>query len=670
MKQLPAQGARRFLLGVLTMLLLGTWAATAAADPGTEITNLPVLDSLERNETPLSLSGKWLPLQWDAESSTHKTGKDTTTGWGPYDAFPSINGAYWGATSFSGAGNAASVKMVTNPAGGGERYVSLWLDMSSPGSTKSGYQFKWVENPTIEGDYTLSLTKWSAGTATALGSTLAFTKIPKGTTLAISKKGPSVIAWTNVEGSLKPVLVGTDNSYSSGYAGIEASGNLSRATEFRAGSFGSLGSEVAAVPTVDTLQREENPLSNEGKWTALNWASTSIRTGRTTAAEGWNVPSSYTPSGGAYWNPLLLTDAASSDTVGGEVVSARIGKLPTNESRWASIWLDMPSPSTEKSGYQLRWTQEAGSTVGVRLYKWAAGSSTLLASKLSLSIPLGTTIALSDQNKTIRAWTGTGEELGELFSATDSTYSGGYAGIEAAGAYTRLTNFKAGMLPGGPKIEGLPVLDSFNRANETPLSNKKKWQKTAWADDPGRIWGFGPFETGYQSQNWGPTWCEEPYESCGAFKLSGAYWSPSSFAEGETGNAVSVQRVLALGARRSYWLDMPSPGTEKSGYELSVEQGNGTGYEEVLTLSKWTAGTQTVLATKNIGEAFMTRIGLVKKGGLISVWVQAPFHLQDWEYRPEMVVADSTYSSGYIGLQEARFGEGGNANFSGGSLSG
>lgn len=650
------QGGRLPLLIVLMLSFAGLGAVPANATTGSEIENLPVLDALNRNENPLSFAGQWSALQWDSESATRKTGQDTTSGWGPYDGYPSINGAYWKPTSFSGVGTAASLKMMVNPGSEGGRHIALWLNMSSPGSTKSGYQFKWVEN---EGTYALTLSKWVNGTQTVFES-YNLVKIPTGTTLAISKKGPTVTAWTDLGGTLQPFLIGNDNTFTSGYAGIEGSGSLSRSINFKAGAIGSLAADIAAVPTLDTLQREEIPLSNEGKWTALNWATASHKSGRATV-QGWNVPSSYLPSGGAYWNPALLTDAVSSNTASGEVVAVTMGQTPTTEGRWASVWLDMPSPSTEKTGYQLRWTQNAGSTMTAELYKWIAGSATLLASKSPLSIPVGTTLALSDQNGTVRAWQGTGANLSELLSASDATFSSGYAGIEAAGAYTRLKDFRAGMLPGAPKLANLALLDSFNRANESPLSNGGKWLKASWAGNTGRVHEFGGSNYLYSGQNWGSLYNSE---------LSSAYWQSSTFSEGVNGNAVSVARLKASPyPRQSLWLDMPGPGKEKSGYELSVEydEESLTGLDWVITLSKWVAGKQTVLATQ-AGIESLVSLALVKKGGILSAWTVSPSENDDFDYRPQLTVADSTYSSGSVGLEETGYGDGGLANFSAGGL--
>jgi hypothetical protein len=82
---------------LLALLLLGITSASAFAATAEEISVLPTLDSLNRTEGTLSNGGKWQAVNWANSTSGHKTGTDTTGGWGSYDAYPTINGAYWSA---------------------------------------------------------------------------------------------------------------------------------------------------------------------------------------------------------------------------------------------------------------------------------------------------------------------------------------------------------------------------------------------------------------------------------------------------------------------------------------------------------------------------------------------------------------------------------------------
>jgi phosphodiesterase/alkaline phosphatase D-like protein len=105
----------------------------------------------------------------------------------------------------------------------------------------------------------------------------------------------------------------------------------------------------------------------------------------------------------------------------------------------------MPSPGSERSGYEARFTGVNGSASNykVELSKWASGTRTVLATKEGFSLPVGTTMALTEAGGSLVLWTGT-SSLSTVLSASDSTYSSGYAGVEAnKGAGTEY-NFRAG----------------------------------------------------------------------------------------------------------------------------------------------------------------------------------------------------------------------------------
>jgi len=199
--------------------------------------------------------------------------------------------------------------------------------------------------------------------------------------------------------------------------------------------------DVAAVPVVDSLNRSESPLSNGAKWSALQWANASTKTGTDYGATGWGPSSldAFPKIAGAYW----------STSPGSGAVAAGLTQnvSPELAERYASVWLDIPNPSSAKSGYQLRWTLVSGlNTYSVKLSKWVSGTETVLASNASVSIPSGTRVMISDNGGTVTAWTGSGSTVSSLLTASDSTYSGGYAGIEAAGNFGRSIDFRVGTL--------------------------------------------------------------------------------------------------------------------------------------------------------------------------------------------------------------------------------
>jgi hypothetical protein len=215
---------------VALFVLPGLLAAQAFAGTAEEVGVLPSLDALNRSEATLSSGGKWGVLAWDTSSDGHNTGLDSTSGWSPYDTFSTVNGAYWTPATFNdSSGDAASVTLSTSP-GISERYVSLWLDMPSPASAKTGYQLRWTMTSTAN-VYSVTLAKWSAGTQTVLASNASVT-IAAGTTLAISDTGATLSAWQSSGGAFSSLLSAAETTFSSGYAGIEASGSNSRSTNF------------------------------------------------------------------------------------------------------------------------------------------------------------------------------------------------------------------------------------------------------------------------------------------------------------------------------------------------------------------------------------------------------------------------------------------------------
>jgi Ricin-type beta-trefoil lectin domain-like len=316
---------------------------------------------------------------------------------------------------------------------------------------------------------------------------------------------------------------------------------------------------------------------------------------------------------------------------------------PGSAERYLALWLDMTSPGSAKTGYQLQWTATStADTYGVTLRKWTSGSSQVLASNSSVSIPTGTTIAVSDIGGYVTAWKGTGGTLTSFLSASDSTLSSGYAGIEGSGSSSRSINFKAGILAAGA-ITGVSVLDNLER-NEAPLATGK-WSKSSWAGEIG-----GASMTGRHGY------------SAGA-GLASAYWNPTTFADsGETvlvGGTVGSGAV-AVGQYLGLWLDMPSPASARSGYEARFT-GNSSNYK--VELSKWVSGTRTVLATTSgFSLSPGTNVALTETtGGKLRLWTGTSVMSN------LLSATDTTYASGYAGL-EVSGGEGSIYNFRAGRV--
>jgi hypothetical protein len=206
----------------------------------------------------------------------------------------------------------------------------------------------------------------------------------------------------------------------------------------------SLGKEILGVPILDGFGREELPLEN-GRWSRTRWTQ---EIGSSWRGKWHGYGATLSHLAGAYWN-----GATFSDSDGPVVVAANLGTGPVYE-RWSneylSLWLDMPNPGRARSGYEARFrgANRTFADYRVELSKWASGQRTVLAKAKRISLPVNTTFALSEAGDKLVVWTGT-NALTPILSATDSTYSSGYTGIEANRGEGTAYRFRAGNVSEG-----------------------------------------------------------------------------------------------------------------------------------------------------------------------------------------------------------------------------
>ncbi len=131
-------------------------------------------------------------------------------------------------------------------------------------------------------------------------------------------------------------------------------------------------------------------------------------------------------------------------------------------------------------------------------------------------------------------------------------------------------------------------------------------------------------------------------------KTSGAYYTPafSDLGWGLAG-AVTMAEAPTEGASFSLWVDMPTPGSTKAGYELKTKYVSAGTFS--LTLSKWVGGTQTELASKaSYSLAKGNSLALVDQGPAVSAWVNTGSGFGE-----VLSASDSTFESGQIGISAA-----------------
>jgi RHS repeat-associated protein len=660
---------------LLCLLTLGS--AVARAGTAEETTVLPVVDPLNRTEAPLSNGGKWSRLGW--ASGVQPAGQDTTTGWTGYDGFPTVNGAYWNPADYSDAYGSAAAVTMQEGAGYEERYLSLWIDMPDPESTvKAGYHLKLMLNKDLV-TYTATLNKWVGGVLTEMAKNTSVT-VAKGSTLALTDTGGTVTAWKGAAGSTPTsLLTAADTTFSVGLAGIEGSGMVTRLLDFKAGSLA--GKRIPALTTLDALNRTETPLSNGGKWVALQWANGTNPRGTDTTA-GWAPFDAHPTVNGAYWKSASYSDAND-----GDAVALTMQTAPGTVGHQVGIWLNMPEPGVAKSGYQVRWEAQSGTNLyTLKLARWVAGTETVLASNGSFTITPGSTLALTDTGGKVAAWSGSGSTLSLALSASDTTYSSGYAGLSGTGQNSRSINFKAGSLavtmpettatggngnllsdvgfslistPAGmtfecamdgaafstctsPKVyTGLAegshtfrarAVDASGYVDPTPLI--RAFQVVAPAKAAGKIplrdvlssrseW---PLAASGWSKFFGASEIGQTVKSFGYSSLSGlsgAYWNTEGFSQysgGVFAAATVGSEPKSTGQYLALRLTAPNADTAISGYEARFEgQGTTTSYK--AEIAKWEAGTRTVLASATgLSLPVGQTIMLMNSGNYLSLW--------------------------------------------------
>ena len=206
---------------------------TESGTTAAKLASLAVTEPFDGSPTSLAnFNANWTALGW-ANGSPAK-GEDSTSGWRPANAHPTVAGASYNTTVTDGGSGVASVATLATLPSLASRYVSVWLDMPTPGGTKAGYELRLTETSTLK-TLDITLSKWSGGTKTELASKTGYAAA-HGHSFALVDVGGTVSAWVNTGSGFSPLLSANDSSYSSGKAGLEASGTLSGSTNFKTGS--------------------------------------------------------------------------------------------------------------------------------------------------------------------------------------------------------------------------------------------------------------------------------------------------------------------------------------------------------------------------------------------------------------------------------------------------
>jgi hypothetical protein len=175
-----------------------------------------------------SFNTNWAALGW--ASGAGAKGQDTSLGWAPISAYPTENGAYFSTSAAdSGSGVAAAAKLAQRPGASGGHF-SLWLDMSTPGGTRAGYELRFTE--TEANVYDVNLARWQGGAETVLASQESYS-LGQGSSLALIDRGALVTAWVDAGSGFSQLLVAEDSTFSGGRAGLAAVGENTRLSSYR-----------------------------------------------------------------------------------------------------------------------------------------------------------------------------------------------------------------------------------------------------------------------------------------------------------------------------------------------------------------------------------------------------------------------------------------------------
>lgn len=203
----------------------------------TALAGLTQLDAFSSAENPLSGGGNWTQLAW-ASNTGQVAGRGTSGGWGPSNGYPVLSGAYWSSGGIADAGSGVAVGgTLSVGAELANRWFSVWLDMTEPSSTRSGYELRFTYAGEEEGEdlYDATLTRWVAGASTLLEREREVTLAPE-SSFALVDKGSAVHAWIDAGAGFSLLLSASDATFSRGYVGLEGAGNITRVREFRAGA--------------------------------------------------------------------------------------------------------------------------------------------------------------------------------------------------------------------------------------------------------------------------------------------------------------------------------------------------------------------------------------------------------------------------------------------------
>ena len=356
---------------------------------------------------------------------------------------------------------------------------------------------------------------------------------------------------------------------------------------------------------MDNFNRpDENPLSDGGKWGAISSGGLKVVTNQVACTKS------------------TTCDAWRNDQLYGldQEASVTIATMPGTGNA-VRVYARLQRPGGYE-GYMLRFQQNSG-TDQVFVERIDGGTVVGLGT-LSQDFAAGNKLKIRAVGSKIEAWRYDGTVWTKLGEASDSTYTGvGHVGVGLRGTSGRLDDFAAGTLL-EPTPDPSPVLDTFNRPDENPLSDAGRWTSSIYAGNEHQL--------RVVSNQLTATWhTDTAWRSDQQYSPDQEAWVTIAVKPGN-GNAVRVYARLQAPGSSSY-----------DGYMLRYQQNSGT---DQVFVERIDNGVITTLTTLNREFSINDKLRIRAIGSSIQAW---RYDGRGWQYIG--VATDGTYPGpGYIGV--------------------
>lgn len=442
MRGLVSLASALVLAGLLSTLLGGP----AGAAPSAPLNDPPVVDDFNRpDEQPLRDGGRWSNLTGGYELKVVSNQLACSV---------SSTCTYWRNDVRYGLDQEVMVTVAAKP--GHNNWLRLFVRLQQP-TIFEGYALRYQDN--TNGPDQVTLERVTAGAPATLASTTD--ELFPGDRLRLRVVGPTLEAWRTNGGAWTLIASASDSTYLGvGYTGVDLRYPNARLDDFAAAS---LREPVPdSVAPADNFNRpDEQPLSDSGRWSNLGGGYQLKVVSNQLAC---SVPSTCT-----YWRNDVRYGP---DQEAWATLDTKPG-----HGNWFRLYARLQLPTTTE-GYALRYHNNPG-TDQIFLERHQGGQVTTLAT-FNQEIMMGDKLKIRAVGTMIEAWrrdnnTGSWSILGP--PASDATFVGsGYVAVSVRYPYARLDDFGAATLRAPVPDTSLPI-DTFNRADEQPVSDSGKWSQ-------------------------------------------------------------------------------------------------------------------------------------------------------------------------------------------------